>query len=144
MPHISPRWSFGGRARCPRRLTFIAPHITSNLRNSIGKVMKKISRCHFLHSSAMATTSGAIALGFSGCSRLLTESAPQLLTTNRYGDLLPDPYGILDLPEGFTYHAFPPSESVWTTDSLFPALTMVIEPNDSNLLENADNVMVTP
>ena len=54
----------------------------------------------------MATASGAIALGFSGCSRLLAESVPQPLTANRYGDFLPDPYGILDLPEGFTYHAF--------------------------------------
>ena len=68
--------------------------------------MKKISRRHFLRSSAMATASGAIALGFAGCSRLLTESAPAPLTANRYGDFLPDPYGILDLPEGFTYHAF--------------------------------------
>ena len=54
----------------------------------------------------MATASGAIALGFSGCSRLLAESVPQPPTANRYGDFLPDPYGILDLPEGFTYHAF--------------------------------------
>ena len=68
--------------------------------------MKKISRRDFLRSSAMATASGAIALGFSGCSRLLTESAPQPLIANRYGDFLPDPYGILDLPEDFTYHAF--------------------------------------
>ena len=68
--------------------------------------MKKISRRHFLRSSAMATASGAIALGFSGCSRLLTEATPQALTINRYGDFLPDPYGILDLPQGFTYHAF--------------------------------------
>ncbi len=68
--------------------------------------MRKISRRRFLRSSAMATASGAIALGFSGCSRLLTEATPQALTINRYGDLLPDPYGILDLPEGFTYHAF--------------------------------------
>lgn len=68
--------------------------------------MKKISRRHFLRSSAMATASGAIALGFSGCSRLLTKATPQALTINRYGDFLPDLYGILDLPQGFTYHAF--------------------------------------
>ena len=68
--------------------------------------MRKISRRRFLRSSAMATASGAIALGFSGCSRLLTEATPQVLTINRYGDFLPDPYGILDLPEGFTYHTF--------------------------------------
>ncbi len=68
--------------------------------------MNKISRRDFLHYSAMAAASGAIALGFSGCSRLLTESTSQVPTANRYGDFLPDPYGILDLPEGFTYHAF--------------------------------------
>ena len=92
----------------------------------------------------MATTSGAIALGFSGCSRLLPESAPQLLTTNRYDDLLPDPYSILDLPEDFTYHAFSTIGERMDDGFLVPTLTMVIEPNDSNLLENADNVTVTP
>ena len=56
-----------------------------------------VSRRHFLH------TSGAFALGFGGLHTLLAgcRQAPQ--PEARYGPLLPDPEGILDLPDGFTY-----------------------------------------
>lgn len=65
---------------------------------------ENMSRRQFLRSGAIVAGSGAIALGFLGCSRLLTESSD--LAIYRYGHLLPDAHGILDLPHGFTYHAF--------------------------------------
>ena len=63
----------------------------------------KISRRQFLR-TGIAAGSGAFALGFLGCSRLMTGSIIDS-TINRYGDLLPDAAGILDLPSGFTYQA---------------------------------------
>ena len=66
--------------------------------------MKDVSRRQFLRTGITAGSS-AFALGFLGCSRLMTGSIVDL-TVNRYGDFLPDPAGVLDLPTGFTYRAF--------------------------------------
>ena len=57
----------------------------------------KISRRHFLRSS------GAIALGFMGLRTFLAQPVFGQIGQG-YGDLIPDPNGILDLPEGFSYH----------------------------------------
>ena len=63
--------------------------------------MSKISRRHFLRSS------GAIMLGFSGLHTFFANSAfgqdPANSIPFGYGDLIPDPNGIIDLPEVFTY-----------------------------------------
>ncbi len=47
----------------------------------------------------------AFALGFTGLRSLLARPEASSLACN-YGDLIADPNGILDLPEGFSYHAF--------------------------------------
>lgn len=62
--------------------------------------MKRLSRRHFLRTGA------SIALGFSGLQSFA--SASSIVQTARrnetgYGSLVPDPYGIFDLPEGFSY-----------------------------------------
>ena len=63
--------------------------------------MSKISRRHFLRSS------GAVMLGFSGLHTFFANSAfgqdPVSSIPFGYGDLIPDPNGIIDLPEVFTY-----------------------------------------
>ena len=56
-----------------------------------------VSRRHFLKMS------GAYALGFGGLHVLMTGCRRAPVPTERYGPLLPDPAGILDLPDGFRY-----------------------------------------
>ena len=64
-----------------------------------------ISRRGFLQQ-----TSGAIAIGFAGLHTLFADSASGQgsggFIVNRYGDLIPDPDGILDLPPEFAYRVF--------------------------------------
>ena len=54
-----------------------------------------VSRRQFLKSSV------AVSIGFAGLHRHLAWGAPAL--ENSFGPLVPDPGGILDLPEGFSY-----------------------------------------
>ncbi len=55
------------------------------------------SRRSFLKASASVT------IGFSGLGRLCASSSSQAKSANVYGDLIPDPKGLLNLPKGFTY-----------------------------------------
>jgi len=58
-----------------------------------------ISRRRFLKNTAAAVTAGFAGLYYStGCSSIVNEESML-----GYGDLLPDPDNILDLPKGFTY-----------------------------------------
>ena len=64
----------------------------------------KLSRREFLRASAIGTVSAAVSLGFLGCSRALIQKVP---------GFRPDPFlfapsanRLLDLPQGFTAHAF--------------------------------------
>lgn len=43
--------------------------------------------------------------GWYGLRRFQIANSPEL-RVNRYGELKPDPNGIIDLPEHFTYHIF--------------------------------------
>jgi uncharacterized protein len=49
------------------------------------------------------TQTSAISLGFLGLQRYLSAAAPETRVFAPYGDLLNDPKGILDLPNGFSY-----------------------------------------
>ena len=66
--------------------------------------INNISRRQFLRTSLTAGSS-AFALGFLGCSRLMTNSSVESLI-EPYGGFRSDPAGILDLPLGFKYHTF--------------------------------------
>lgn len=46
----------------------------------------------------------ATALGFAGLKLLITSEASAQPTAAGYGPLVPDPAGLLDLPQGFSYH----------------------------------------
>ncbi len=50
-------------------------------------------------------TAGAVALGFAGLHQFLDvwESGEAYAATSGYGDLIPDPDGLLSLPKGFSY-----------------------------------------
>ena len=58
----------------------------------------------------MQQSSGAIAMGFAGLHRLFADSASGQgsggFIVERYGNLIADPDGILDLPPGFAYRVF--------------------------------------
>ena len=60
--------------------------------------------------SFLQQTSGAIAIGFAGLRTLFADSVSGQgsggFIENRYGDLMPDPDGILDLPPKFAYRVF--------------------------------------
>ncbi|MDE2742926.1 MAG: hypothetical protein OXI58_15140, partial [Gemmatimonadota bacterium] len=56
-----------------------------------------VSRRQFLKSAT------AVSIGFAGLHRHLAWGAPALAPENSFGPLVPDPGGILDLPEGFSY-----------------------------------------
>ncbi len=56
-----------------------------------------VSRRQFLKSAA------AVSIGFAGLHRHLAWGAPAPAPENSFGPLVPDPGGILDLPEGFSY-----------------------------------------
>ncbi len=66
---------------------------------------RTISRRGFLQQ-----TSGAIAIGFAGLHTLFANPASGKgsggFIVDRYGDLIPDPDGILDLPQEFAYRVF--------------------------------------
>lgn len=67
-----------------------------------------ISRRHFLRSAA------AVPLGFGGLHRLLGGGSPLVASAlgDRFGPLVPDPEGILDLPAGFRYRVVSRSGSL--------------------------------
>ncbi len=65
----------------------------------------KISRRQFLRSGALATASTAVSLGFLGCSRTLIQKVPGFKPEPPF-QFIPSPNRLLDLPEGFTAHAF--------------------------------------
>ncbi len=66
---------------------------------------QRVSRRQFLHTSTLATASVAVSLGFSGCSRTLIQKVPGFGPEPPYV-FKPSPNRLLDLPEGFTAHAF--------------------------------------
>ena len=69
----------------------------------------RLSRRQFLRSSTLATASVdasvAVSLGFLGCSRALIQKVPGFGPPPPY-EFKPSPNRLLDLPEGFTAHAF--------------------------------------
>ena len=64
----------------------------------------KLSRRQFLRFGTLATASTAVSLGFLGCSRTLIQKVPGF-EPEPY-QFMPSPNRLLDLPEGFTAHAF--------------------------------------
>ncbi len=62
----------------------------------------KLSRRQFLRFGALASASAAVSLGFLGCSRALIQKVPGF----KPYQFIPSPNRLLDLPEGFTAHAF--------------------------------------
>ena len=77
-----------------------------------------ISRRHFLRSAA------AVPLGFGGLQSLLAGAESLALgpVSDRFGPLLPDPDGVLDLPEGFRYRIVSPAGELMTDGFRVPAL----------------------
>ena len=65
----------------------------------------KLSRRQFLRSGALATTSAAVSLGFLGCSQTLIQKVPGFRPEPPF-QFVPSVNRLLDLPEGFTAHAF--------------------------------------
>ena len=65
----------------------------------------KISRRQFLRSGALATASAAVSLGFLGCSNALIQKVPGFRPPPPF-EFVPSANRLLDLPEGFTAHAF--------------------------------------
>jgi secreted PhoX family phosphatase len=59
----------------------------------------KLSRRTLLRAGAISTAFGGLA-NLAACSK---KRLPPSLTTDKYGKLIPDPNGILDLPKGFAY-----------------------------------------
>ncbi len=56
-------------------------------------------------------TAGLVGLGFTGLAKHVQARAEGLVAFSQtppegYGPPIPDPYGTLDLPEGFTYRVF--------------------------------------
>ena len=79
----------------------------------------RVSRRHFLRSSA------AVTLGFGGLHTLLADSVfgqdPTSSIPFGYGELNPDPNGIIDLPEGFTYQVISRTGEPMADGLLVPA-----------------------
>ena len=70
------------------------------------KFMKnRLSRRQFLRSGTLATASAAVSLGFLGCGTALIQKVPGFGPEPPY-EFTPSPNSLLDLPEGFTAHAF--------------------------------------
>ena len=65
----------------------------------------RLSRRQFIRFSTLATASAAVSLGFLGCSRALIQKVPGFGPEPPY-EFMPSPNQLLDLPEGFTAHAF--------------------------------------
>ena len=63
----------------------------------------RISRRQFLNYGAIASASGAVAFGFLGCSRALTQHVPGF--SNPSSRFYSTPNRLVDLPEGFTCRA---------------------------------------
>ena len=80
---------------------------------------RTISRRSFLQQ-----TSGAIAIGFAGLHTLFADSASGQgsggFIENRYGNLIPDPDGILDLPPKFAYRVFSRTGDLMSDGLLVP------------------------
>ncbi len=80
---------------------------------------RKISRRAFLQQS-----SGAIAMGFAGLNRLFADSESGQgsggLIVERYGNLIADPDGILDLPPEFAYRVFSRTGDIMDDGLLVP------------------------
>ena len=65
----------------------------------------RLSRRQFLRLGTLATASAAVSLGFLGCSRTLIQKVPGFGPPPPF-EFKPSPNRLLDLPEGFTAHAF--------------------------------------
>ena len=65
----------------------------------------KLSRRQFLRSGALATASAAVSLGFLGCSQTLIQKVPGFRPEPPF-EFEPSANRLLDLPDGFTAHAF--------------------------------------
>ena len=65
----------------------------------------RLSRRQFIRFSTLATASAAVSLGFLGCSRALIQKVPGFGPEPPY-EFMSSPNQLLDLPEGFTAHAF--------------------------------------
>ena len=65
----------------------------------------RLSRRQFLRSGAFATASAAVSLGFLGCSNALIQKVPGFRPPPPF-EFKPSANRLLDLPEGFTAHAF--------------------------------------
>lgn len=74
------------------------------------------SRRHFLQSSA------AFAMGFAGLHSLTGCAGRAQPLTEPYGPLAPDPAGVMDLPEGFTYSILSRTSDPMTDGFLVPGL----------------------
>lgn len=70
-------------------------------------------------------TCGAVSLGFLGLHGLMGRTANASPTPSQivegFGRILPDPHGILDLPEGFTYRVISRSGNVMSDGFIVPA-----------------------
>ena len=64
----------------------------------------KLSRRQFLRTSALASASAAVSLGFIGCNRALLDNIPGFKPELPY-QFTPSANRLLDLPEGFTANA---------------------------------------
>lgn len=80
-----------------------------------------LSRRQFLRSA------GAVSLGFTGLRHLVAAATPAQSTLHRvirrYGELVPDPDGIFDLPPGFSYRLVSASGDVMSDGFVVPALS---------------------
>ena len=65
----------------------------------------KLSRRQFLRYGTLSAASAAVSLGFLGCSRALIQNVPGFRPEPAF-EYAPSPNRLLDLPEGFTAHAF--------------------------------------
>ena len=65
----------------------------------------RLSRRQFLRFGTLATASAAVSLGFLGCGNALIQKVPGFRPDPPY-EFTPSPNSLLDLPEGFTAHAF--------------------------------------
>ncbi len=77
-----------------------------------------LSRRHFM------IRAGAFSLGFAGLRSVLVAGAPRLLDfpAAGYGPLIPDTERLLDLPAGFSYHAFSPTGERMDDGFLVPSM----------------------
>lgn len=74
---------------------------------------------------AFLARGGAFAAGFAGLHTLLRDrpvSAAAAIPADGYGPLIPDPAGILDLPEGFSYHVISKAGEEMDDGLLVPGL----------------------